>query len=363
MATQVTHLIGQLGRGGAEKQLFCLAAALQRRGWQQAVVSFLPGGMWADRFAEIGIPVSCIPRTRITPWRYWQLGRLIRRWKPRIIVSWSEHVAVYADWLFPAGPVARVVTIRSDLTKRNETGTPKQRLGLLRRALERADYVVSNSQRNLDALQARGVRLPRAEVIYNIVAEGKTPSLPHVAEVPRIVAVGSLFPLKSYDMLIEAVAILAANATECELLLAGRGAEQSRLESLANQLGIAGRVKFLGDVEDVPSLLRTADVFAHPAVTEGLSNAILEALAEGVPVVACPVGATPEIIEDGQNGLLVPVRQPQTLARAIGSLLNDVCLRRRLGQAGAALVRDRCSGSSIVGQYEKVFHRFTEIRL
>ena len=223
--------------------------------------------------------------------------------------------------------------------------------------MERAEYVVSNSRRNLDALRERGVRLPRTEVIYNIVAEGRTHSPPHSRQASRIVAVGSLIPLKSYDVLIQAVAILAASATDCELLLAGRGAEQPRLAALASQLGIAHRVKFLGDVEDVAGLLRTADVFVHPAITEGLSNAILEALAEGIPVVACPVGATPEIIENGQNGLLVPVRQPQALARAIGSLLGDACLRQRLGQAGLELVRDRCREASIVNQYEAVFRR------
>jgi glycosyltransferase involved in cell wall biosynthesis len=351
-----------LGRGGAEKQLFQLATALQKRGWQQSVVAFSPGGVWAERFRAAAIPLFAIPRSPIKPWRFWQLLRLIRRSKPRIIVSWSEHVAVYADWLFAVGPLCRVITVRGDLTKLNRTGAPKRRLGLLRRALERADYVVSNSRRNLDALRERGLRLPPAEVIYNIVVEGKSSSLPRVSEVPRIVAIGSLFPLKSYDVLIEAMAILAANATGCELLLAGRGGEQPRLEALANQLGVAERVKFLGDVEDVPGLLGTADVFAHPAITEGLSNAILEALAEGLPVVACPVGGTPEIIEDGQNGLLVPVRQPQALAHAIGRLLNDACLRRRLGQAGAALVRDRFGESSIVDQYEKVFQRLIDIR-
>jgi len=358
----IVHLIGQLDRGGAEKQLFLLASALQRRGWQQAVISFMAGGTWAGRFAEIGIPVSCIPPTRLTPWRFWRLRRLIRSLKPRVIVSWSAHGAVYADWIFAVGPVARLINVRGDLTKHNGTGTRKQRLGLLQKALERADYVVSNSRRNLDALRERGVRLPRTEVIYNIVAEGKTPSPKHASQLPRIVAVGSLIPLKSYDVLIEAAAILAANATDFELLLAGRGSEQRRLESLANELGIAQRVKFLGEVEDVPGLLRTADVFVHPAITEGLSNAILEALAEGIPMVACPVGATPEIIEDGQNGLLVPVRQPQALARAMGSLLNDSCLRQRLGRAGSALVRGRFGESSIAEQYEAVLRRLIDGR-
>lgn len=73
MATQVTHVIGQLGRGGAEKQLFRLAAALQKRGWQQSIVAFSPGGVWADRFREVAIPLFMVPRSPIKPWRFWQL--------------------------------------------------------------------------------------------------------------------------------------------------------------------------------------------------------------------------------------------------------------------------------------------------
>ena len=109
-AAMIVHMIGQLDRGGSEKQLFSLATALVRRGWRQAVVSFQPGGVWASRIAESGIPVACVPRTGMAPWRFWQLRRLIRSWKPRVIVSWSGHVAVYADWLFAVGPVARVLS-------------------------------------------------------------------------------------------------------------------------------------------------------------------------------------------------------------------------------------------------------------
>ncbi len=110
----------------------------------------------------------------------------------------------------------------------------------------------------------------------------------------------------------------------------------------------------------MPGLLATAHILAHPARSEGLSNAILEGLAEGLPVVACPVGATPELVENGRNGLLVPVGEPEPLARAIGSLLDDACLRQRLGQAGLELVRDRCRESSIVDQYEAVFRRLID---
>ena len=99
MATLI-HMIGQLGRGGAEKQLFCLAAALQKRGWQQAIVSFSPGGVWAPRFDDIGVPVFFIPHSRFKVWRLWKLQRLVRREKPRLLLSWSAHVAAYGDWIF-----------------------------------------------------------------------------------------------------------------------------------------------------------------------------------------------------------------------------------------------------------------------
>ncbi len=353
----IVHLIGQLARGGAEKQLFSLAAALQRRGWRQAVIAFQPGGVWASRFAEIGIPLSFVPRTRPTPWRLWQLRRLVRIRKPRVILSWSEHVAIYADWLFGMREVAKVFNVRCDLTRDLNTGDPKPRSWLMQRALERADCVVSNSRRNLDLLGESGLRLPETKVIYNIVTEGKRFSSPGTTQAPRIVAVGSLIPRKAYDTLLHAAAILAASGKTFELLVAGEGPERQRYESLALSLGIAHAVKFVGDHPNVSELLATAEIFAHPAISEGLCNAILEAMAAGVPVVACPTGATPEIIEDGQNGLLVPVQQPPALARAMERLLNDPCLGRRLGQAGAALVRDRFSEASIADEYEAVFHR------
>ena len=360
MPANIVHLVGQLGRGGAEKQLFLLASALNRRGWQQAVISFLPGGTWASRFVEQGIPVSSIPRTRITPWRFWQLRRLIRSEKPHIIVSWSAHAGVYADWLFGIGRVARVFNVRGDLTRDVNSCAPKRRFRLLQVALEGADCVVGNSKQNLDLLREAGVVLPRTEVIGNIVAEGATSAADHVPRAARIVAVGSLIPRKSYDTLLEAAGILAAKAKNFELLLAGEGPERQRLESLASKLGISHLVRFLGDCDNIPELLARADIFAHPAISEGLCNAILEALAARLPVVACPTGATSELIEDGRNGLLVPIRQPQALARALDSLLNDASLRRRLAQAGSVLVRDRFSESTIADQYEAVFRRLID---
>lgn len=352
---RLVHVIGQLGRGGAEKQVFCLATALHRQGWEQAVISFHPGGVWENPLREAGIPVHLVPPHPLKPWRLWRLWRLVRHMRPGVLVSWSEHVAVYAQLLRGVGPVRRVFNMRADILSNCHTGRPRSRLGLMRHALEKAHFVVSNSRHNLDLAADAGLRLPPCRVIYNIVhAPGRARPAEPVPS-PRIAGVGSLIPRKAYHVLLEALGLLASEGRRFELLLAGEGPERASLEDLARQLKIADRVTFLGDVDDVPGLLATAHLLAHPATSEGLSNTILEAMAEGLPVVACPVGATAEIIEPCQNGLLATPDNIESFASAIGRLIDNPVLRAKLGQAALKYVTQHLNESTITSQYENVF--------
>jgi glycosyltransferase involved in cell wall biosynthesis len=351
----VTHLIATLMRGGAEKQLWCLSTALERRGWPQSIISFSPGGAWEPRFREAGIPVRCIRPRRFKPWRLWQLRRLLDREQPQILMSWSSSAAIYARWVCSRGGPLRVVGVRGDFTIDSNSCRPARHFWLLRHALEHADAAVSNSQCNLQVLYDRGVRLRRGEVVRNIVnARGRAhPGEP--AATPRIVAIGALIPRKAHDVLLQAAALLAGAGKSFALRIAGGGPERSRLEALAAELHVADRVRFLGEVADAQDLLVDAHVFAHPARSEGLSNAVLEAMAEGVPVVATPVGATIELIEHDRTGLLTAVGCPQSLAAALGRLLDDPPLREKLGRAGLARVRDECSQQRVAERYEEVF--------
>ena len=197
----------------------------------------------------------------------------------------------------------------------------------------------------------------RGEVVRNIVAIRAGPTPATRRRVPRIVAIGSLIPRKAHDVLLRAAALLAGAGKTFELWIAGGGPERSRLEALAAELQVAERVRFLGEVADAQDLLATAHVFAHPAHSEGLSNAILEAMAEGVPVVATPAGATVELIEHDRTGLLVTVGCPQSLAAALGRLLDDPSLREKLGQAGLARVREECGEAARGTTVRGNFHR------
>jgi glycosyltransferase involved in cell wall biosynthesis len=355
MTDKILHLIGQLRRGGAEKQLYCVSTALRARGWPQAVVSFSSGGAWEQRLQDAGIPVLEVPSHRVKPWRLWRLWRIVRRERPGIVLSWSDYVATYAHWLRGVGRPRQVFNVRIDLTRNARSGAAGATLRRCRGALEGADRVVSNSRRNLETLQEHGVRLPPNEVIYNIV-EGHGRARPaEPVNVPRVVAAGSLIPRKGYDLLLRALGHLAEAGMSFELLLGGEGPERQSLENLARQLGIADRVKFLGEVEDLASLLAASQLLVHPSHAEGLSNTVLEAMGEGLPVVASAVGATPEIIEDGESGLLVPPGSLDDLTSAVGRLLADPQLRARLGVSGRQVIERRCNAAVIAGQYERLF--------
>ena len=121
------------------------------------------------------------------------------------------------------------------------------------------------------------------------------------------------------------------------------------------QLSLTDCVQFLGEVEDVPALCSTAHILVHPSRSEGMSNTILEGMAEGLPVVACDVGGNGEIIEHEVTGLLVPADDPPALAAQIRCLLNDVSLRERLGTAALEVVRTRFNAETVALQYEAVY--------
>jgi len=355
MKGHILHIIGQLTCGGAERQLSYLARALQTRGWTQSVVSLSEGGIWRDFLVTNNIPVFEIPRHPFKPYRLWQLYQFVRQQRPQIIMSWSLHAAVYAHWLSGVGHPRKMIGVRGDLTLDSNTAQASREFSWCRHAVEKADYIISNSTAGLDALRKHGIEITHTSVLPNIVFSAGRASVFQRVSTPCIVAVGRLKRLKGHDVLLRALAIVAANGGSFELVLAGNGPERAHLERLTSELSLTDRVTFLGEVADVSTLFASAHIAVHPSRSEGLSNALLEAMAEGLPVVATTVGGTPEIIQDGVNGLLVPPDEPRCLAEAITRLLNDCELRLRLGQAALHWVRSSCEENKIADEYDRLF--------
>ena len=147
---------------------------------------------------------------------------------------------------------------------------------------------------------------------------------------------------KGHKELFEAMARLRPEYP-LHALIVGGGRRIDEVQALAASLGLAGQVHFLGPRRDVPDLLNAMDIFVLPSHSEGVSLALLEAMAAGLPVIATAVGGLPELVTDGKTGLLIPPRDADALARALNRLLSDPALAKQLGTNARAHVREHFS--------------------
>ena len=179
---------------------------------------------------------------------------------------------------------------------------------------------------------------------YRVIHNGIDTAKFDVARDPvhgRVVAVGRLARQKRPDLVVLAASRLLQRRNDFEVLLVGEGPERRAVERLVDELGLSANVKLLGNRDDVPDLLATAETALLASDYEGCPLSVLEAMAAGVPVVATRVGGVPEIVADGETGLLVEPGQPDALAAAIGSVLEDPSLRYSLGREGQRVARER----------------------
>jgi L-malate glycosyltransferase len=151
------------------------------------------------------------------------------------------------------------------------------------------------------------------------------------------IQVAALAPHKSQTTLLKSAALLLEGSPRLVIWIAGEGDLRDSLTAEHARLGLGDRVRFLGFRDDIPDLLRAADLFVSSSYLEGLGTSILDAMAAGLPVVATRVGGVPEIVKDGETGILVPPRDPESLAHAMARLADDSGMRDRLGSNGRSL--------------------------
>ena len=251
----------------------------------------------------------------------------------------------------------RIVAARRSVPK--ERGTQRLLAELVVRA---ADRVIVNAE----LLRPSGRAGQRTDVIPSGVdtdvfrptdsgAEAKM-RLGLAADRPVIGTVGRLEPRKGTATLVAAVAALRAEGRhDATLVVVGDGPLRAELAADAERLGIPSHVRLLGDRADVSAVLAALDVFVLPSRTEGMSNALLEAMAMARPVVATAVGGTPEVIADGESGVLVAADDPAAMAAAVGRLLDTPVLAARIGAAARQTVEERYGARSMVRRLEAVY--------
>ena len=186
------------------------------------------------------------------------------------------------------------------------------------------------------------------------------------AETMVCACIGRAISGKGMDFYLRAARLLLDEGRDVRFLVIGavsvEKSYKSEMEELARGLNLEGRVIFTGEREDVADILREVDIVVHPSLSEGLSNVILEAMAAAVPVVATRVGGTPELVQEGVTGLLVPPANATELGSAIARLLDDPQLACKFGQAGRRRIIEEFSIDRMLRQTEALYRRLLEKR-
>ncbi|HEY2673575.1 MAG TPA: glycosyltransferase [Rugosimonospora sp.] len=338
---RVCLIIGQLGLGGAENQLVLLATGLHQRGVDVIVLVLTGEGPREATLRAAGVPVVHLGMRRPRGWRaltellgaQGRLTRYLRQSRPDVVHAFLFHSYVMGA---PAARLARVPVFIAGRRSLDDFKRGRRVLLAIERVATRmTDLLVANADAVADCVR-RGERVPdgKLTVIYN----GLPPSAFASAEPaeldathPVVLCVANLSDFKGHAHLLDAAALLRDRGLPCTLVLAGEGPQRAALREQADRLGID--VRLLGARTDIGRLLARADVVVLPSLTEGMSNAVMEAMASVRPVVATAVGGTPELLADGR-GLLVPPGDPVALADALAVPLVDPQRARRM--AGAA---------------------------
>jgi glycosyltransferase involved in cell wall biosynthesis len=174
-----------------------------------------------------------------------------------------------------------------------------------------------------------------------------------------VVWVGRFVPEKGLEYLLKAAKIVSGKAKNVKFLLVGDGPLKAKIMKLASDLGLLGKfVRFTGPLkrEQVANILGRASVFVFPSLREGLPLSVLEAMACGTPVVGSDVPGIKDLVVNGENGLLVPARNPKMLAEALLTLLNEVELRKEMGRRARRVVVAEYSWDSVISKIEKVYY-------
>jgi glycosyltransferase involved in cell wall biosynthesis len=346
----VLHLQKVAGISGSEAHLLSLLPRLRERGWDARMLVLHENEPGARRFADAlearEIPYDAIPiRADVDPIAFVRVTRYLARTRPAILHTHLVHADVYGQL---AGAIAGVPVRISTKHGFNEFREVRF-FGLADRAVASLAHVHIAISRGLARYleDVEGFDRTSFEIVhYGIEPDGE-PS-PYRGEVPRLLCVGRLIPIKGHLVLLRAFAEARKQLPELELEIAGRGPLEPALHALCHELGIEDAVRFLGYVAPVQSAIERAAIVVVPSMGEGFGMVALEAMERSRPVIAAEIGGLGELVVDGVTGLLVPAGEAQPLRDAIVRLGNDLELAARMGEAGrkralAQFLQERCT--------------------
>lgn len=377
MPLRTVTLVNRLVHGGAERLAYQLVRDLDPTRFERTLcVSRAddPGhaaagtepARWLEELRDDGVRVIELRRRGRRDVAAW--GPLVRELRRTDVLH--AHMFGSNVWASTLGPALGVPVVVSHEHAFAHTG------GRFQAAIDR--HLVARGSRALIApspvVRARmigpdGVPADRVVVLPNgVEARGPTPGrdVRHDLGLPAdalvVGSVGSLRPVKRFDVLVDAADVLRRTRPDVRVVIAGGGPERAALEARISERRLSGTVHLLGARDDVPDVLAACDVAVTCSDAEASPLSIMEYMGAGLPTVATAVGGIPDVIVDGEHGVLVPRRDPQALAGAIGELLDDPGRRSDLGRAAAARRRAEFDLEVMVRRVEDLYERLYRAR-
>ncbi len=321
---------------------------LSARGFDPRVLVMQGRDLGGEHLERHGIPVTYLGRSRLDLRTLPEVWHFLGQLKPALV-----HLHGYGPWTF-----GRVAARLRGIPIVLEEHMIAERSSLPQRAI---DWLLAGSDPTIavsDSVaqfcyERRGIRRNMLRTIMNglpLAAFRPTPAEPVAAlrrELgleachPIIGSVGRLEPRKGYADMLRAIPEIRRRHPDLGVVIAGDGEARADLEALASELGIADCLRLPGFRHDVPALLTLMNVFVLPSHSEGMSLAMLEALAVGRPMVATRVGGLPEVLSHEQTALLVPPGEPAAITASVLRLLSDPALAHRLADAGQTVAREK----------------------
>jgi glycosyltransferase involved in cell wall biosynthesis len=361
------HIDTQRTWRGGQRQVLLTVLGLRERGYRSALVAH-PDGELAKRLSEGHDLIKLAPRTEVDLHAGWRLSRIIKDLKPDVVHAHDPHAVAAASLglAFNTSMVRCPPLLASRRVAFHLKGNAFSRWKYhqVDCFIAASDYI--HKVLFDDGIAAskivtvhEGIDIHRIQIepVANIHAELWLP-----VHAPIVGATGALTAEKGHRHLIDAAAAIVRDVPDARFVILGEGDHRPQLERQIKELHLEKHVFLPGFREDVLGFLRAFDLFVMPSLAEGLGTSLLDAMAAAKATVASNTGGIPEVVVDGETGLLVPPRDHHALAHAISTLLKDQALRARMGAAGLERVQRIFSAERMVERTLEVYRSLSADR-
>lgn len=363
---RILHITPTFDRAGAEKQLLVLALSLREQGFDVHVAALVRGGPLHGDFRAAGIPTTVIgKRLRADPVALARLARHIARLQPDLVHTWNYDAGAYGRLAARAAGVRRIVAGQYGIDRWKTSW----QWFVDRRLAQFTDRYVVNGAALRDYGADHGLPPDKFTVIHNGVEPARASDVTraellaklHCPPDARLIGcVGRLAPPKRVKDLIWAADLLRVLHDNLRLLVIGDGPERAALHQFARLASDLGHIRMLGPRHDVWRILPHLDCFWNGSGYEGMPNAVMEAMAAAVPVVASDIPGNRELVVHGETGYLVPIAGRAARARHTDQIFNDANLAARLGAAAKARIQSNFSVTENVRQHVELYRELLD---